>query len=162
MKFKKSISFTALLTFLCWNGLAHAQASTNAAGGDAVGSGGSVAFTVGQVDYTTNAGSSGIVAQGVQHPYEVFVVGIHESSANISLTVAPNPATENVTLRISDDGGENLFYEIWDLQGKELGSAAIMEEETQIEMKNLSAGSYLIHVVNQDHKKIQSFRIVKL
>ena len=43
-----------LVTGLLWAGLAQAQESANASGGDATGSGGTVAYSVGQVVYTTN------------------------------------------------------------------------------------------------------------
>ncbi len=49
----------------------HAQQATTAAGGDATGPGGSVAYSVGQVVYTTNSGTGGSVAEGVQQSYSV-------------------------------------------------------------------------------------------
>jgi len=47
-----------------------AQESANTAGGDIFGSSGSVAFSIGQVVYTTHSEVSGIKAQGVQQRYE--------------------------------------------------------------------------------------------
>jgi hypothetical protein len=49
---------------------AQAQQATTAAGGNATGSGGSVAYSVGQIVYTTHTGTTGSVAQGVQQTYE--------------------------------------------------------------------------------------------
>jgi gliding motility-associated-like protein len=51
-----------------------AQVSTNTAGGDILGSGGSVAYSIGQVVYTTHSEATGIKAQGVQHRYEIAKV----------------------------------------------------------------------------------------
>ncbi|MDD2634269.1 MAG: hypothetical protein PHW82_02085 [Bacteroidales bacterium] len=45
-----------------------AQESVNTTGGNALGSGGSVSYSAGQVIYTNNTGTSGSVAQGVQQP----------------------------------------------------------------------------------------------
>ena len=45
---------------------AQAQQATTATGGNASGSGGTVAYSVGQIVYTTNTGSTGSVAQGMQ------------------------------------------------------------------------------------------------
>lgn len=50
------------------------QESANTAGGDIIGFGGSVAFSIGQVVYTTHSEPSGIKAQGVQHRYEIAKV----------------------------------------------------------------------------------------
>ena len=49
-----------------------AQEAPTTSGGDATGSGGSVAFSIGQVVYVTNTGSTGTEAEGVQQPYEVI------------------------------------------------------------------------------------------
>lgn len=53
----KSRPIFLLAAGLLWAGLAKAQESTNASGGDATGSGGTVAYSVGEIVYTTNAGS---------------------------------------------------------------------------------------------------------
>ncbi len=53
----KSRPIALLAAGLLWAGLAQAQESVNATGGDATGSGGTVAYSVGQVVYTTNTGT---------------------------------------------------------------------------------------------------------
>jgi hypothetical protein len=98
----KSRPFAMLLAGLLWGSLAQAQESANSSGGNASGSGGTVAYSIGQVFYTSNAGSSGTVDPGVQHAYEIYSVGINETNLNISLTAFPNPTTEYLTLQISD------------------------------------------------------------
>ena len=104
----KSSQIVLLAAGLIWVGFAQAQESSNSSGGNATGSGGTVAYSIGQVVYTTNTGSNGSVAQGVQHAYEIFTVGIKETELNISLTAFPNPTTENLTLQISDFNNEKL------------------------------------------------------
>jgi hypothetical protein len=157
----KSRPILLLVTGLLWAGLAQAQESANASGGDATGSGGTVAYSIGQVVYTTNTGSSGSVAQGVQHAYEIFSVGIKETTLNISLTAFPNPTTENLTLQISDYNNEKLAFQLYDLQGKLLTSGLVTAQQTQINTASLPAATYFINVVNQENKKVQSFKIIK-
>lgn len=111
----KSRPIALLAVGLLWTGLAQAQESVNASGGDATGSGGTVAYSIGQVVYTTNTGSNGSVAQGVQHAYEIFTVGIKETALNISLTIFPNPTTDNLTLQISDYNNEKLSFQLFDI-----------------------------------------------
>ena len=118
----KSRPILLLAAGLLWTGLAQAQESTNATGGDASGSGGTVAYSVGQVVYTTNTDASGTVNQGVQQPYEIFTVGIKETELNISLSVFPNPTADNLTLQISDYNNEKLSYQLFDMQGKLLNN----------------------------------------
>jgi hypothetical protein len=161
MTINKSRPILLLVIGMLWAGLAQAQESVNASGGVATGSGGIVAYSIGQVVYTTNTGSSGSVAQGVQHAYEIFTVGIKESELNISLSVFPNPTVNNLTLQISDYKNEKLLYHLFDIQGKSLSNGQVTAQQTQINTSSLPPGTYFINVVNQDNKKIQSFKIIK-
>jgi hypothetical protein len=157
----KSRPILLLATGFLWAGLAQAQESANVSGGDATGSGGAVAYSIGQVVYTTNTSSSGSVAQGVQNAYEIFTVSVEETTLNISLIAFPNPTTENLTLQISDFNNEKLAYQLFDMQGKLLSNGQVTAQQTQINTASLPAATYLINVVNQENKKVQSFKIIK-
>lgn len=161
MKKNKSRPIALLAVGLLWTGLAQAQESVNTTGGDATGSGGTVAYSVGQIVYTTNTGSSGTVSQGVQHAYEIFTVGIKETGLNILLIAFPNPTTDNLTLQISDYNNEQLSYQLFDMQGKQLSNGQITAQQTQINMNSLPTATYFVNVVNQENKKVQSFKIIK-
>lgn len=157
----KSRTILLLLTGLLCVGFAEAQESVNASGGDATGSGGTVAYSIGQVVYSTNTGSSGSVAQGVQHAYEIFSVGIKETTLNISLTAFPNPTTENLSLQISDFNNEMLAYQLFDMQGKLLNNGQVTARQTQINTSSLLPATYFINVVNHENKNVQTFKIIK-
>jgi hypothetical protein len=161
MNKKKSKPILFLTAGLVWVGFAQAQDSANASGGDATGSGGTVAYSVGQVVYTTITGTTGSLAQGVQHAYEIFTIGLNETELNISLTAFPNPTMENLTLQISDYNNEKLSYQLFDMQGKQLSNGQLVVEQTQINMNGLPSATYFIHVVNQENKIVQSFKIFK-
>jgi gliding motility-associated-like protein len=66
--------FFCFLVILSNSIFSFGQESANTAGGDIIGSSGSVAFSIGQVVYTTHSEVSGIKAQGVQHRYEIAKV----------------------------------------------------------------------------------------
>ena len=159
MKHKKTITSVAFL-LLGLGGL-HAQESPTASGGDATGSGGTVAYSVGQVVYTTNTDASGTVSQGVQQAYEIFTTGIKETELNISLSIFPNPTADNLTLQISDYNNEKLSYQLFDMQGKLLNNGQVTAQQTQINTSSLPSATYFINVVNQENKKVQSFKIIK-
>ena len=91
-----------------------AQKAIPASGGNATGTNGSVSYTVGQVLYTTNIGTNGSVAEGVQQPYEIsVVVGIEQAKdINLICTVYPNPATDLLTLEVEIAANENLFFQL--------------------------------------------------
>ncbi len=157
---QKKIKLSVLLLGL---GLttAQAQQATTATGGDASGSGGSVAYSVGQVVYTTNTSTSGTVSQGVQQAYEIFTTGINETELNISLSVYPNPTANNLTLQIQDYKNEKLWYKLFDMQGKLVNNGQVTAQQTQINTSSLAAATYFIHIVNQENKQVQSFKIIK-
>ena len=160
MKHKRIMTSIAFL-LLGLGGL-HAQQATTAAGGEATGTGGTASYSVGQVVvYTTNTGTNGSVAQGVQQAYEIYNVGIKETELNISLSIFPNPTAANLTLQISDYNNEKVSYQLYDMQGKLLNNGKIVAQQTKIEMTSLPTAAYYVNVVNQENQKVQSFKIIK-
>lgn len=152
---------TVLMTGLLWASFLQAQKSANAASGDATGSGGTIAYSVGQPFYTTNTGSNGSVAQGVQHAYEIYTVDVKETEHDFSLTAFPNPTIENLTLQIRDHNKVKLSYQLYDMQGKRLSNGQIVAQQTQINTSILPPATYFIDVQNQEKKIVQSFKVIK-
>ena len=132
----------------------------SATGGDATGTGGSVAYSVGQIVYTTSTGTTGSVAQGVEQAYEISSVGIKETALNISLSIFPNPTSDYLTLKVEDYNNEALSYNLIDEQGKLVLNEQITTQDTQVAMSTLARGAYFINIV-QANKKIQTFKIIK-
>ncbi len=161
MKKNKTKPIVLIMTGLLWTSFAQAQNSVNASGGDAIGSGGTVGYSIGQTFYTTNSGTTGTVEQGVQHAYEIYSLGIEDSKMDISLIIFPNPTTDNLTLKIGDYNNEKLSYQLYDMQGKLLKNDEIKAEQVQIEMQDFARATYFINVVNKNNKKIESFKIIK-
>lgn len=160
MKKNKSRNLALLATGMLWAGLTQAQESVNASGGDASGTGGTVAYSVGQVVYTTNSDASGTVSQGVQQAFEIYSVGIKETELNISLSVFPNPTTNNLTLQVKDYNNEKLVYQLYDMQGKLIKAETITSYQTLVDMSNLPSAAYFINI-SQENKQVQSFKIIK-
>ena len=142
--------------------MAQAQESTNASGGDATGSGGTVAYSVGQVVYTNNTGTNGSVAQGVQQAFEISVVtGLEEAKGiNFLVMAYPNPTTDYLTLRIDEFEISNLSYQLYDINGKLLQNEKITSDQTSIVMSNLVPSSYFVKVI-QGNKEVKTFKIIK-
>jgi len=157
MKHKKTITSMAFL-LLGLGGL-HAQESPTATGGEATGTGGTASYSVGQVVYTTNTGSNGSVAQGVQQPYEISTtVGINETSINLELSVYPNPTTNYLTLKT--DNNENLSYQLYDIQGKVIENKKVNSNATNISLEGQPTATYFLNVV-KNNQIVKTFKIVK-
>lgn len=139
-----------------------AQVAIPVAGGDATGSGGSVSYSIGQVVYTTNSSASGSVTEGVQQPYEVFVITGNEllPFVGLSYKAYPNPATDFLILSVGELENENLTYRLSDMNGKITGSGKVIEKETKIQMGTLKDGNYFLSVIG-NNAEIKTFKIIK-
>lgn len=156
------VKYLALLLLgLMWSGYARSQESVNSSGGDAKGNGGLVAFSIGQVVYTTNVTNIGSIAQGVQQAYEIFKLGNACDGIDISMITYPNPTINNVTLLISSCTTQIFYYRLFDMQGKLISHQQISAGIAQVKMSSLPAATYILNVVTQDFKKVQSFKIIK-
>jgi len=157
MKHKKTITSMAFL-LLGLGGL-HAQQSPTATGGEATGTGGTASYSVGQVVYTTNTGTNGSVAQGVQQPYEISTtVGINETSINLELSVYPNPTTNYLTLKTDDN--TNMSYQLYDLQGKVIENKKVSSNATNISLEGQPTATYFLNVV-KNNQIVKTFKIIK-
>lgn len=155
---KKTILFTFLFSAIA---AIQAQEALPSSGGESTGTGGSASYTVGQVFYTTNSSSSGSLALGVQQAFEFQTLSNPLlSSLQLSAVTYPNPTTDFVVLKITDSALKNLEYTLFDLNGKSIASDAILNSSTEIQMKHLSIGAYLLKV-SQQNQSIKTFKIIK-
>ena len=139
-----------------------AQETVPVSGGNATGTGGTASYTVGQIVNITNTGTTGTSAQGVQQPYEISVVtGIDEAlEIMLEMVVYPNPATDFLKLNLGDYDGENLRYQLYDINGSIILTDKIEVQETDISMQTLKPSTYFLKVI-QGNKEIKTFKIIK-
>ncbi len=156
----KEFKLSILLLGLCYTALA--QNGVPAAGGEALGSGGTVSYSVGQVVYTTSAGSNGNVAQGIQQPVLISTVtGLEEAKGiNLSVSAYPNPSSDYLILSVSETNISNLSYQLYDVQGKHIQNEEIIGNETRIATSHFLPSIYFIKVF-QGSSEIKTFKIIK-
>jgi hypothetical protein len=160
-KMKKNTKPVALLLLGFGLTTVQAQQAPNASGGDASGSGGSVAYSVGQVVYTTQTGTTGSVVQGVQQPYEISIVlGIEDHQISLNMQAYPNPTSNFLTLNIGNYELSNLSFQLFDLTGKLIESKEIKNSIETIHMENLSSATYFLKVT-RDNKEVKTFKLIK-
>lgn len=138
------------------------QEAIPSAGSNAVGNGGSVSYTVGQVFFSTNNGANGSAAQGVQQPFEITVVtGVKEANdISLEIVVYPNPTKDYIKLRIDNYEVDNLFYKLFDFNGKILENKKIEGIETSISMRELASAIYFLKIYD-DTRELKVFKIIK-
>jgi hypothetical protein len=158
---KHKITMISAAFLLLGIGGLHAQESPTATGGDATGAGGTSSYTVGQVVYTTNTGSNGSVAQGVQQPYEISVTtGVNETTINLEMNVFPNPTTNYLQLKVGSEKLENLNFQLIDLQGKVIENKKVTAITSTINMEELPKAIYFLNVT-KNNQLIKAFKVIK-
>ena len=143
-----------------------AQEAVLTTGGEVSDDRGSVSYSIGQVPYTTNTGSNGTSTEGVQQPFEIYVITAIEDHFGINLMVSayPNPTTNFITLRVDQSDVSRLFYYLYDFNGKLLENKKVRGNETRINMNKLVSETYLLKIVEQNRsasKEIKTFKIIK-
>ena len=147
-----------LLTAL---GAARAQESVLSAANNASSEQGTVTYSVGQVAWTTDQGSAGIITQGVQQPYEIlFMEGLDDIGISLKCIVFPNPADDFVILKKEDLTRSGLHCRLTDLKGTLILEVETDQKETKIGMEEQAPGVYFL-TVSDKGKSLQTYRIIK-
>ena len=156
---KQTLFFAGLLFSI----FSYGQRDVVASGGDAVGSTGSVSYSVGQIAYESIITNTlGSVYQGVQQPFEIVeVLTIPDIKSTFSATLYPNPAASSVILSLDlATSGTDLNYEVTDMNGKILREGKISNNETIIDVENFAQACYFVNII-EANKRIKSFKLLK-
>jgi len=142
----------------------YAQSSVHASGGDASGTGGTVAFSIGQVSYTSADNGSGSVSLGVQQPYIAMAVGNQEIDPALSVSLFPNPAHSNTFLQIDpntlDTPIASYAYAIYDIYGRLLHQENIVQPTTNISLTEYHNAMYFVKVIRNQYT-VRTFKVLK-
>lgn len=151
------ITFFALFSQL----VVFSQSNTVTTGKTTTGATGSATYSIGQIDYQTNSGSSGTISQGIQQAFEIVTLSTNDvPQIQLVATVYPNPTVQDITLTIKEYDLTNLEYTLFDLQGRIISNGKITQNEIQIEMGHLSSANYFLKV-SQANKDLKTFKIIK-
>jgi hypothetical protein len=166
MKYKR-LKLSALLLLVIGLADIKAQEANLSAGGNAIGSGGSVSYSVGQVVFTSSTGTSGSVKAGVQQPYEISVVTgiIEDPGISLICSAYPNPTTDLLILRIEGDLNTQYTAYLYNTNGLLLKIVKIETNETRIDMSNLVISTYFLKIVSTSKtsasQELKTFKIIK-
>ena len=155
-------NFLLPILFACIPMIIQAQQSVVVTGKDASGSSGNISYSIGQVDYINATGTDGSISEGIQQPYEIYVLGADEfPEITLIMAVYPNPTTSGVNLQIENYSGHHFGYYLFDLTGKLLADKKITETQTYIDMNRYEQAVYLLNVVDDNKRTVKSFKILK-
>lgn len=152
---------TVVLFLLLGWGTSQGQHTVLSSGGEASGAGGTASYSIGQTAYTTNKGTNGSSAQGVQQPYEIYIAtGAEETSIHLSLSVYPNPTRDQLTLSVDAADPRDLNYVLFDLQGHRLNEGRVTQNTATLSLRELPSSTYILHVIDRQ-QTIKTFKIIK-
>jgi hypothetical protein len=138
-----------------------AQETIPTSGGEAIGAGGAVSYTVGQLVYTNHTTASGSLNQGVQQSIEFVTLSNPELTAvTLKAVTYPNPTTDHIILALKDGKLTGLSYAMYDLLGRFVSKGMATQAETKIAMETLPIGVYMLKV-NQNNQVLKTFKIIK-
>jgi hypothetical protein len=142
--------------------LLQGQETIATTGGNFTGSGGSVSYTIGQVAFSTVSGTNGSIVQGVQQPYEIYVLTSVENTEEITLDwiVYPNPTENTIKLSVDSPDFDKMFCRLYDIKGRLILDMKVEGEETEISMNNLVPSIYILKVF-KNKKELKTFKIIK-
>lgn len=160
MNTKKTI-ITLVSLVLMGFGALQAQEALLSSGGDATGTGGTLAYSVGQlVTDEMSEPNKGSIALGLQHAFEIITLSTSNFATAFGLKVFPNPVTQNLKLNIENYNNETLFAELFDTAGRSILKQKINANTTSFDVSNLRSASYILSV-SKNGQQLKTYKIIK-
>ncbi|MFP4556866.1 MAG: T9SS type A sorting domain-containing protein, partial [Bacteroidales bacterium] len=139
-----------------------AQEAIPTSGGVAIGTGGTVNYSIGQAFCTLHSDTKESLAEGVQQPYEISVVSGIEETRGISLSFRafPNPTTDYLKLTVESIEMRNLSYHIYDIRGRLVEKNTLSNTETIIDFRKFTPAVYMLKLT-VGNTNVKTFKIIK-
>lgn len=143
------------------NTMSLGQMGAVAAGGEIKSGDFVMSFSVGQPVYTNISQDNILISQGLQHPKIRLFTKIHERETDeVSFTVYPNPASENLNIDLNENNMQELKLVILSLDGKILIKEIIQESKHAVAVKDLKPGTYIL-LISNGNQVLSSYQIIK-
>lgn len=141
--------------------LLKAQSAVMTTGANAMGSNGTVSYSVGQAAYLVK-GTNREISEGVQQVYEITTLATNETSSSTEkdILIYPNPFKDYLYLDFTTNSFRSSDYQLFDAQGKLIKADKITQSKSELNLSSLPAAMYIIRI-NQEGKNIKTFKIIK-
>jgi len=115
-------------------------------------------YTIGEPIILTESQESVTLTQGF-HQSNLIVTSISELP-NFDISVFPNPVVDLLTIA-NKEGIEGVQLLLTDVNGKELETRKILNQNTQINFSSFSTGVYFLNLSNEDNSAVKTYKIIK-
>lgn len=150
-----------VIIFILYSLFPFAQSNITVSGKDIMGSNGSISYSIGQIDFINYQSNDNIITQGVQQPFEIFVLDTKEWNSLIDVQVFPNPTSEGIELIINSNHPESFSFILFDIKGKQVKSNVLQSSRNYISLNELSQSVYLLTLLSNDSTYKKTFKIIK-
>lgn len=158
---KKILFMSILLLLSVFYSKTMAQEAVLCAGGNSSQSTGSVSYSIGQVFSSKAESSDHYMIEGVQQAFEISVLTeIKALATTLDLLVYPNPTSDFLKLKTSDEAYESLSFVLTNVQGQVLQEQKVSQKETKVNLKNYAPGSYFLSI-RAEQEAIKTFKIIR-
>ena len=120
----------------------------------------SLSYTIGEVvtDLGRDTINNADLTQGFQQSY-ISIVSVEDHDFDIDISIYPNPAVDQLNVRISDTDRANS-YSMYDMSGKLIRQEAIRTKEFKISFSSLSTGNYMLVFTDRD-RRLKTIKVQK-
>ncbi|MFC4165532.1 T9SS type A sorting domain-containing protein [Epilithonimonas zeae] len=157
---KNKILIQLLILSIVPTGLLKAQKTIASTGITASGSGGSISYTVGQIDYQQK-GANAQVMEGVQHAYEIITLAVEDLDNKAkNILLCPNPVKDFLFVDFNNENYQGSNYALFDSQGKLIKKGNLTQQKSELDFSTLPSSVYIIQIF-QNNQNIKTFKIIK-
>ena len=139
-----------------------AQSNITSSGKNISNANGSVKYSIGQIFYQSQNGSSGALSSGVQIPVETLTLSTSEDVLlSFTAKIYPNPTVKDIYIQLKNLDHSELTYQLFTVQGKLIErSTSTLKEHTKVSMKQLPANVYLLQIISKN-QILKTYKIIK-
>ncbi|SFZ94049.1 Por secretion system C-terminal sorting domain-containing protein [Flaviramulus basaltis] len=143
--------------------------SINSSGNNVSSNSGSITYSIGQVFFSNMGDNNYKLAEGIQNGNQEENSNNEDSdvpeddfSSKANVLIYPNPTTDFITLVTEGFNFNNQLnsYQLYNYQGKLINQSLIENQNSRIDLSNLSASIYILQVFAEENL-LKTFKIVK-
>ncbi len=135
------------------------KSSISTSGGTMTSGNQEVIFTVGETNVQETDTGNVHLSEGFIGPDIAEALGIADYGILSGITIYPNPVSDILSVRLS----RNSHYEfyLFNLEGKQMLYRQSQDANQTFDIGFLTAGSYILIVIDRDSKRKKAFKIIK-
>jgi hypothetical protein len=157
---KPSTLFLVLLLLLLFS-KSRAQEVISSAGATHSSASLQLSWTVGEPVVETFSTGSTILTQGF-HQSKLVITAIDPIPlAGFELEVYPNPTSGEVNIKVNNGNISNLRFSLFTSQGEQIHQQNFSNQVRRINLELLAPGYYMLKIMSDTDKPVQTFKIVK-